>query len=578
MESKRRNMDDRAGQFLSRIAASRVLPSLPQVLLKLLEACRNEETTIKEIAQIINSDSALCGRILGIVNSPFYRRAEKIVRVDNALFQLGRDAVRSIAVSASIHQVFSRVNGQSPFNMKLYWHHALLCAVLARRLSEKTAFKAPELSFLSGILHDVGRVVLWVHFPEEYGKVLADAGNRSELLLEGEARMGITHAEVGAWLLSRWGLDAFTIDAARYHHEPLERIHGAFPLIKIVYAANLLADMPDSDLSRSKVVRELFGLGFTDITDMLSAAREEVRELAESLGIQVAPVELPQQPREGKDGEQGDVLAGEVRDVALLQTALQGLMDAVDRDAINEVVYSGLTTPRQAAPVSASPFFDKEFAEKWVKFNKKKANALLDEIGLTKKDGKFRLGPDGKRLSLTLEAVQDDLPPQTLELLRKNWEAIGIEILIRIEQEDMATQKFKNGDFDLFYTYADRMLQVSADPTLALGHESYAENYYKWWNTKGADGVEPPKDHPIRKIWADWEAAAGAPTLDEAHKHVQDMITDLKDQVYMIGLVGEGTAPVIVNAKLGNFPKGFTNEEVLRNEGNFQPAQLYFKK
>lgn len=341
MESKRRNMDDRAGQFLSRIAASRVLPSLPQVLLKLLEACRNEETTIKEIAQIINSDSALCGRILGIVNSPFYRRAEKIVRVDDALFQLGRDAVRSIAVSASIHHVFSRVNGQSPFNMKLYWHHALLCAVLARRLSEKTAFKAPELSFLSGILHDVGRVVLWVHFPEEYGKVLADAGNRSELLLEGEARMGITHAEVGAWLLSRWGLDAFTIDAARYHHEPLERIHGAFPLIKIVYAANLLADMPDSDLSRSKVVRELFGLGFTDITDMLSAAREEVRELAESLGIQVAPVELPQQPREGKDGEQGDVLAGEVRDVALLQTALQGLMDAVDRDAIHKAAREG---------------------------------------------------------------------------------------------------------------------------------------------------------------------------------------------------------------------------------------------
>ncbi len=256
----------------------------------------------------------------------------------------------------------------------------------------------------------------------------------------------------------------------------------------------------------------------------------------------------------------------------------EALSIAVDRSAINEVVYSGLTTPRQAAPVSASPFFDKDFAAKWVKFDKKKANALLDEIGLTKKDGKFRLGPDGKRLSFTLEAVQDDLPVQTLELLRKNWEAIGVEILIRIEQEDMATQKFKNGDFDLFYTYADRMLQVSADPTLALGHESYAENYYKWWNTKGADGVEPPKDHPIRKIWADWEAAAGAPTLDEAHKHVQDIITDLKDQVYMIGLVGEGAAPVIVNAKLGNFPKGFTNEEVLRNEGNFQPAQLYFKK
>jgi signal transduction histidine kinase/HD-like signal output (HDOD) protein len=312
------------------------------VLLKLIEACRNEETTIKELAQIINSDSALSGRILGIVNSPFYRRAEKIVRVDDALFQLGRDAVRSIAVSASIHQVFSRVNGQSQFNMKLYWRHALLCAVLARRLSEKTSFKAPELSFLSGILHDVGRVVLWVHFPEEYGRVLSAAGNRSDLLLEGEIRMGITHTDVGSWLLTRWGLDAFTADAARYHHEPIERIHGAFPLIKLVYAANLLADMPDSDFPRLKVIRELFGISFTDITDMLAAAQEEVRELAESLGIQIDPVDPQHQPLDGKDEEKRASLSGEVRDVALLQTALQGLTEAVDRDAIHRAARQGL--------------------------------------------------------------------------------------------------------------------------------------------------------------------------------------------------------------------------------------------
>jgi HD-like signal output (HDOD) protein len=216
-------MNDRAAYFLSRIEASRNLPSLPQVLLKLIDACRNEETTIRDIAQIISGDSALSARILGIVNSPFYRRAEKIIRVEDALFQLGRDSVRNIAVSASIHQVFSKVNGQSLFSMKLYWRHALLCAVLARRLADKASYKAAELSFLSGILHDVGRMVLWVNFPEEYGKVLKAAGNQSELLLEGELKMGITHSDVGSWLLNRWGLDAFTVDAVRYHHEPLDR-------------------------------------------------------------------------------------------------------------------------------------------------------------------------------------------------------------------------------------------------------------------------------------------------------------------------------------------------------------------
>ena len=342
METRQTITDDRTAQFLSRIEAARNLPTLPQVLLKLIEACRNEEKTVRDIAQIIGGDSALSARILGIVNSPFYRRAEKIVRLDDALFQLGRDAVRSIAISASIHQVFSRVNGRSLFNMKLYWHHALLCAVLARRLAEKASFKAPELAFLSGILHDVGRLVLWVNFPDEYGRVLQAARSRSETLLEGERGMGITHTEVGSWLLTRWGLDAFTADAARYHHEPLERIHNAFPLIKIIYAANILSDMPESDFSRYKVIRELFGISFTDITDMLSAAREEVRELAEALDIQVDPADPHQQLLDGRDEIKEEALTGEVRDVALLQAAMQGLLEAPDRDAILRAARQGV--------------------------------------------------------------------------------------------------------------------------------------------------------------------------------------------------------------------------------------------
>ena len=90
METRRTITDDRAAQFLSRIEAARNLPSLPQVLLKLIEACRNKEMTIRDIAQIVSGDSALSARILRIArDAPFYRRAEKIVRMDDALFRSG---------------------------------------------------------------------------------------------------------------------------------------------------------------------------------------------------------------------------------------------------------------------------------------------------------------------------------------------------------------------------------------------------------------------------------------------------------------------------------------------------------
>jgi len=448
MENTRPNPDDRAGRFLSRIAASRVLPSLPQVLLKLIEACRSEETTSKEIARIIDSDSALSGRVLSIVNSPFYRRAEKISRVDDALLHLGRDAVRSIAVSASIHQVFSRVNGRSPFNMKLYWRHALLCAVLARRLAEKTSFKAPELCFLSGILHDVGRVVLWVHFPEEYGKVLAAAGGRSELLLEGESRMGITHDEVGSWLLARWGLDAFTADAARYHHEPLERIHGAFPLIKIVYAANLLADNPDSDFSRHKAVRELFGVGFTDITDMLSAAQEEVRELAESLGISIDPVDPQPPPLDERDEEKQAALNGRVRDVALLQAALQGLMEAVDREAIQRAARQGLEI-----------LFGTPAVLLFIHDRDRELLVLQGTAGSRLPPGQELTIPMGRNDSLPVQALAQRAILGTLERRERGALTIMDEMLIRLLGGDeilcvpLVSQKEKVG---LFVIGADR--------------------------------------------------------------------------------------------------------------------------
>lgn len=340
MDTRRSDIDDRTGFFLSRIEASKHLPSLPQVLLNLMEACRNEEATFKEITQIIGGDSALTARILRIVNSPYYRRAEKIVRIEDALFQLGRDAVRNIAISASIHQIFSKVNDRSPFHMKLFWWHSLLCAVLARRLSEKLSYKAPDLSFLTGILHDVGRMVLWVNFPEEYGKVLQAARRRSHLLLEGERRMGITHSEAGSWLLNRWGLDASAVDAVRCHHDSPERIESAVPLVKILYVANLVADLHESDLSQNVVIRELIGLGLDEVMEMRSVSQEEVRELAEALDIQIDPVDLF--PIDGKDKEKHEELTGEVCDFSLLQAALQGLMAASDGESIRKAIRHGI--------------------------------------------------------------------------------------------------------------------------------------------------------------------------------------------------------------------------------------------
>jgi signal transduction histidine kinase len=304
--------------------------------------------------------------------------------------------------------------------MKLYWRHALLCAVLARRLADKASYKAAELSFLSGILHDVGRMVLWVNFPEEYGKLLKAAGNQSELLLEGELKMGITHSDVGSWLLNRWGLDAFTVDAVRYHHEPLERIHNAFPLVKIVYAANLLSsDIPESDFSRYKVIRELFGISFTDITEMISSAEEEVRELAESLDIQIDPVDIHLKPLDRKDEEKQEELTGEVRDVALLQTAMQSLLEAPDRDAIQRAARQGIEILFRT-PAVLLFLLDRD----------RELLILQDTAGSKLSSGQELTIPMGRNESLPVRALQQKAILGTLERRNQGGLTIMDEMLV----------------------------------------------------------------------------------------------------------------------------------------------------
>jgi len=100
--------------------------------------------------------------------------------------------------------------------------------------------------------------------------------------------------------------------------------------------------MPDSDFSRYEVIRELFGLSVTDIAEMLSAARVEVLEIAEALDIQIDTDDRRHQPLDGKDKAKEDALTGEVRDVALLQAAMQGLLEAPDRDGIRRAARQGI--------------------------------------------------------------------------------------------------------------------------------------------------------------------------------------------------------------------------------------------
>ncbi|MES0884555.1 ABC transporter substrate-binding protein [Roseibium sp. SCP14] len=256
----------------------------------------------------------------------------------------------------------------------------------------------------------------------------------------------------------------------------------------------------------------------------------------------------------------------------------EALNIAVDRETINELAFSGLGEARQASPVSGSPFFDEEAETRWTQYDPDRANALLDEIGLDKRDGDgFRLRPDGERLSIVVE-TRWDTQSETLELVRTFWEDVGVEAIIRIIDRTLFTQHVETSEYDMVLDTFDRASMITADPARFLGRYGFAHGYYNWWDSRGETGFEPPEDHPIRDLWKAWEAAQGASSLEEANKFAQEMVSIHKENGWQIGLVGEPPAIYVRNTDLKNFPTGFIHDDALRGIGLAYPQQLYFSQ
>ncbi|MBW2620384.1 MAG: HDOD domain-containing protein, partial [Deltaproteobacteria bacterium] len=156
-------MKDRSLPFFDRIKTSRNLPSLPQILLKLIELCNSEESTVKDISQIIIKDPSLSAKIVNMVSSTYYGLANRVTNIDQALVILGQNTIKNIAIISSVTQAFSKVKDNSVFKLKIFWRHSLVCAILARLIAKKTLYTSPDEAFLTGLLHDIGKLVLWVN-------------------------------------------------------------------------------------------------------------------------------------------------------------------------------------------------------------------------------------------------------------------------------------------------------------------------------------------------------------------------------------------------------------------------------
>jgi len=326
---------------LEKIADLRYLPTLPHITLKLITACNQDTYTLKDVAAILEKDPALTGRVLRLVNSAFYGLPRKIGVMDQAVGLLGLNAIKSIAICASLHEAFSKANGRGGFDMKAFWWHSLRCALLAREVARKTRYDSPDEAFLSGLLHDIGRLVIWVNGREDHKDLLKRIKAPSQFIPVYEAHSGVSHAAVGAWLLDHWNLNTFMVDAVLYHHEEPRRIETALPLVQIVYAANLLSGSPTPSPEEFQTAETLIGLNARDLEATISLIEDELKEIASSLEIEIALPAGQETDADTQDASKRDLLMEQTRGISSLVGVLQGLVGAISEEDLLKELYQG---------------------------------------------------------------------------------------------------------------------------------------------------------------------------------------------------------------------------------------------
>ncbi|HWP84975.1 MAG TPA: response regulator [Terriglobia bacterium] len=216
------------------------LPSIPSVYQQLTARLRDPDVSLHEIAGIIEKDAALSAKLLQLVNSTLFRTASEIATVKTAASYLGLEVIKNLVLSVELFRAFDGAGKLPGFSLEeLQAHYQLTMAITRFLPLPRDLF---DSALVAALLHDIGILLLAWKTPGRFAKfVECSRRQQRPLHLVEEELWGITHAEIGAYLLGLWGFPDVITEAVAYHHTPARVPHCAFDVTAAVYVADLLA-------------------------------------------------------------------------------------------------------------------------------------------------------------------------------------------------------------------------------------------------------------------------------------------------------------------------------------------------
>lgn len=249
---------------INQLNISASLPSPKGVALALLEACRQEDVTIAEIAKLIQTDPALSGRLIQRANAT-KQTSRAVSSISDAVSRVGLTAVKQLAMGFSLIDQYQQSSSKG-FDYQQFWSHSLLMAIAMQELGKVTRVSAPDELFACGLMMRIGCLALASIYPEKYSELLQKQSPDITLNQLEQQYLQTDHNELTAAMLINFGFPTIFVESIYYHETPGESgfSEGSRPyqIVHLLYLAKQIADFAlTEECERNQHISQLILLG-----------------------------------------------------------------------------------------------------------------------------------------------------------------------------------------------------------------------------------------------------------------------------------------------------------------------------
>ncbi|MCW8884921.1 MAG: HDOD domain-containing protein [Motiliproteus sp.] len=261
------------------------LPSLPQVLLEVMDACQAPSVDFDQLADSICKDPVLLLKIISIACSTRPVQTDQLQSFSQMLANLGTSTIRTIVITATVNYYFASSDEKNSRAQKRIWQDSLRCAYLTSELAEEAGYQNSTEAYCAGLLHNVGELMLLIGNPKEYAETYLSVSSEKELTLFEEEWFGANSCALGADTIQNLIADSFISDALLYQQEATSAITDTPQIVQFLNLAQKLCTPNLALESYAPAAQQQLGINSQQLLDAKERAEQKLANLYHQLGI-----------------------------------------------------------------------------------------------------------------------------------------------------------------------------------------------------------------------------------------------------------------------------------------------------